>query len=97
MDAFYASVEELDDPSLRGKPVIVGGPKDARGVVSAASYEARKYGVHSALPLRIAARRCPHGIFLPVRMKRYAEVSRAVFGIFERFSPQVEPRIRAAS
>lgn len=91
MDAFYASVEELDDPSLKGKPVIVGGPKDARGVVSAASYEARKYGVHSALPLRIAARRCPHGIFLPVRMNRYAEVSRTVFGIFERFSPQVEP------
>ncbi|MFQ5844388.1 MAG: DNA polymerase IV [Planctomycetota bacterium] len=90
MDAFYASVEELDDPSRAGKPVIVGGPKDARGVVSAASYAARRYGVHSAMPLRTAARLCPHGLFLPVRMGRYLEVSRQVFAILDRFSPQVE-------
>ena len=91
MDAFYASVEQRDDPSLRGKPVIVGGPKDARGVVSAASYEARRFGVHSAMPLRTAARLCPQGVYVPVRMARYLEVSRHVFSIFERFSPLVEP------
>jgi len=91
MDAFFASVEVLDDPSLRGRPVIVGGPKDARGVVSAASYEARPHGVRSAMPLRTAARLCPHGVFLPVRMERYAEVSRRVFALLDRFSPLVEP------
>ena len=91
MDAFYASVEELDDPTLLGRPVIVGGPKDARGVVSAASYAAREFGVHSAMPLRVAGRLCPNGVFLPVRMKRYIEMSRRVFRIFERVSPSVEP------
>ena len=65
LDAFYASVEELDDPSLRGRPVIVGGGPNERGVVSAANYEARRFGVHSALPLRTAGRLCPHGAFLP--------------------------------
>lgn len=91
MDAFYASVEELDRPDLKGKPVIVGGRKDARGVVSAASYAARHYGVRSAMPLRLAARLCPGGIFLPVRMERYLEVSRRVFQILDRYSPLVEP------
>jgi len=91
MDAFYASVEVHDDPSLRGKAVIVGGPKEARGVVSAASYEARAYDVHSAMPLRVAARLCPGGVFLPVRMERYLAVSRTVFGILGRFTPLVEP------
>ncbi|MGH7163253.1 MAG: DNA polymerase IV, partial [Planctomycetota bacterium] len=91
MDAFYASVEELDDPSLKGKPVIVGGDRGARGVVSAASYAARRHGVRSAMPLRTAARLCPRGIFLPVRMQRYLEVSRQVFAILRRFSPLVEP------
>jgi DNA polymerase-4 len=90
MDAFYPAVEVLDNPKLKGKPVIVGGSKE-RGVVSSASYEARKYGVHSAQPVARAVRLCPHGIFLPVRMSRYQEVSEQVFEIFHRFTPLVEP------
>jgi DNA polymerase-4 len=90
MDAFYASVEVLDHPELRGKPVIVGGRPDARGVVSAASYEARAFGVHSAMPLRHAGRLCPQGVFLPVRMERYVEISDRVFEIFGRYTPLVE-------
>ncbi|HER44327.1 MAG TPA: DNA polymerase IV [Candidatus Eisenbacteria bacterium] len=89
MDAFYASVERLDDPALEGKPVIVGG-SSRRGVVSAASYEARTFGVHSAMPIFQARRLCPHGIFLPVRMQRYAEVSRVVMHCLGEFSPLVE-------
>jgi DNA polymerase-4 len=91
MDAFYASVEVLDDPSLRGRPVIVGGDPNARGVVSAASYEARAFGVHSAMPLRTAARLCPHGVFLPGRFDRYRELSRQVMRIFASYTPMVEP------
>jgi DNA polymerase-4 len=90
LDAFYASVEVLDRPELRGKPVIVGGD-ERRGVVAAASYEARKFGVHSAMPTATAKRLCPDGIFLPVRMSRYAEMSDAVFAIYRRFTPLVEP------
>jgi len=90
MDAFYPSVEVLDNPALKGKPVIVGGSRE-RGVVSSASYEARKFGVHSAQPMATAMRLCPHGIFLPVRMARYREVSKQVFEIFYRFTPLVEP------
>ncbi|MBI5904665.1 MAG: DNA polymerase IV [Deltaproteobacteria bacterium] len=90
LDAFYASVETLDDPSLRGLPVIVGG-SERRGVVAAASYEARKFGVHSAMPAATAKRLCPGGIFLPVRMHRYKEESEKVFGIYRRFTPLVEP------
>ncbi len=90
MDAFYPSVEVLDNPALKGKPVIVGGSKE-RGVVSSASYEARKFGIHSAQPIAKAKRRCPGGIFLPVRMSRYQEISKQVFGIFHRFTPLVEP------
>jgi DNA polymerase-4 len=90
MDAFYAAVEVLDAPELRGKPVIVGGSKE-RGVVSSASYEARKFGVHSAQPIATAARLCPQGVFLPVRMWRYQEVSQHIFRIFKGFSPLVEP------
>ncbi|MBI5420534.1 MAG: DNA polymerase IV [Deltaproteobacteria bacterium] len=89
MDAFYASVEALDHPELRGKPVIVGGSA-RRGVVCAASYEARKFGVHSAQPMATAMRLCPHGVFLPVRMERYKEASDRIFEIFHRFTPLVE-------
>ena len=91
LDAFYASVEVLDDPSLRGKPVIVGGGPNERGVVSAASYEARAFGVHSAMPLRTAGRRCPHGVFLPGRPDRYRDVSQEVMAIFASYTPLVEP------
>lgn len=90
MDAFYPSVEMLDNPAFKGKPVIVGGSKE-RGVVSSASYEARKFGIHSAQPIAKAKRLCPDGIFLPVRMSRYQEVSKQVFEIFHRFTPLVEP------
>ncbi len=91
LDAFYASVEELDDPALRGRPVIVGGGPDQRGVVSAANYEARRYGVHSALPLRTAGRLCPNGVFLPGRPERYRELSAQVMRIFASLTPLVEP------
>ncbi len=90
MDAFYAAVEQRDQPELRGKPVIVGGPRRGRGVVSAASYEARRFGVHSAMPSRTAAAKCPEGVFLPVRMAHYAAVSEQIHAIFSRFTPLVE-------
>lgn len=90
MDAFFASVEALDNPDLRGKAVIVGGGEQ-RGVVSAASYEARRFGVHSALPMMIAKARCPQGIFLPPRMARYRAVSAVIMAIFQRYTPLVEP------
>src|SRR5882672_8815745 len=90
MDAFYASVEQRDQHDLRGKPVIVGGVK-GRGVVSAASYEARKFGVHSAMPISTARQLCPQGIFVPVRMQHYAEISRQIRAIFLSFTPLVEP------
>ena len=89
MDAFYASVEILDNPKLKGLPVIVGG-HSARGVVSTCSYEARRFGVHSAMPLFEAKRLCPHGVFVPVRMHRYAEVSAQIMQIFHETSPLVE-------
>jgi len=90
MDAFYASVEILDNPDLSGKAVIVGG-SSRRGVVTSASYEARKYGVRSAMPTAQARTLCPHGVFVPGRMERYVEVSREVRKVFESFSPIVEP------
>ena len=89
MDAFFASVEVLDNPELRGQPVIVGG--GLRGVVSAASYEARRYGVHSALPVATARKRCPSGVFLPPRLARYREISTRIMTIFKRYTPLVEP------
>jgi len=91
MDAFFAAVEQRDHPEWRGKPVIVGAPPDQRGVVSTCSYEARAFGVHSAMPSREAYRRCPQGIFVSTGMARYEEASQQVFAVFERFSPLVEP------
>ena len=93
LDAFFAAVEQRDNPDLRGKPVIVGGPggEYSRGVVSAASYEARVFGVHSAMSLREAYRRCPHGVFVPVHGRRYQAASRDVMAILRRFTPLVEP------
>ncbi len=90
MDAFFVSVEELFDPSLKGKPVVVGGQRDERGVVSAASYAARKFGVHSAMPLRTAAKLCPQAVFVDGHPERYREYSVRVHEVLCRFSPQVE-------
>ncbi len=91
MDAFFAAIEQLDHPEWRGKPVVVGAPPDCRGVVCTASYEARRFGIHSAMPSREAGRRCPHAIFTPPNGKRYTEVSHKIFSIFENFTPLVEP------
>jgi DNA polymerase-4 len=91
LDAFFAAVEQRDRPELRGKPVIVGGDPRGRGVVSAASYEARRFGVHSAMSLNEAVRRCPDGVFLPVDGRRYQQASRDVMTVLRRFTPQVEP------
>ena len=91
LDAFFAAVEQRDRPELRGKPVIVGGDPGGRGVVSAASYEARRFGVRSAMSLPEAARRCPDGVFLPVDGRRYQQASREVMSILRRFTPLVEP------
>ena len=91
LDAFFAAVEQRDRPELRGRPVIVGGGgPDDRGVVSTASYEARAFGIHSAMPLRTAGRLCPDGVFLPVDGAKYARESGRVMAIFRRFTPRVE-------
>lgn len=90
MDAFFVSVEELYNPELKGKPVVVGGKHDQRGVVSAASYAARKFGVHSAMPLRTAYKLCPHAIFVEGHPNRYREYSGRVRDVLHSFSPQVE-------
>lgn len=91
MDAFYAAIEERDRPELVGRPVIVGGSPDGRGVVAAANYPVRKFGVHSAMPTSTALRLCPHAIVLPVRMLHYASISRQIRDIFFRYTPLVEP------
>jgi DNA polymerase-4 len=90
LDAFYASVEQLDDPALRGRPVIVGGTS-GRGVVCASSYEARAFGVRSAMPTSRARRLCPQGVFLAPRFERYGELSDRIFDIYRRYTPLVEP------
>jgi DNA polymerase IV len=91
MDAFYASVEERDDPSLRGKPVIVGGTPESRGVVAAANYVVRKFGVHSAMPTAKALKLCPNAIVLRPRMEHYAQISNQIREIFHHYTPVVEP------
>ena len=91
LDAFYATVEQLDNPELRGKPVLVGGRPESRGVVATASYEARPFGVHSAMPMRTAVRLCPQGIIVRPRFNRYREMSQQVMDIFRDFSDLVEP------
>jgi DNA polymerase-4 len=91
MDSFYVSVEVRDDPSLRGKPVVVGGSADHRGVVSSASYEARRFGVRSAMPVSTALRHCPDLVILPGNMAKYVDASRRLRAIFDDFSPAVEP------
>jgi len=91
MDAFYAAVEVRNDPSLRGKPVVVGGAADQRGVVSAASYEARRYGIHSAMPMAEAVRRCPDLVRVAVHGDRYSTASRDVMAVLRRYSPTLEP------
>ncbi|HEY7575247.1 MAG TPA: DNA polymerase IV [Thermoanaerobaculia bacterium] len=91
MDAFYASVEQRDDPALRGRPVAVGGSPNSRGVVCAASYEARKFGVRSAIPMSRAVRLCPELVVVPPNFRKYGEVSGAVFSIFRSVTPLVEP------
>lgn len=91
MDAFYAAIEQRDRPALRGRPVIVGAAPDRRGVVATASYEARRFGVHSAMPSRTAGRLCPQAVFLPPRMARYKDVSRRLMRLLEAFTPWVEP------
>src|SRR5688572_32450232 len=90
MDAFYASVEQRDNPALRGKPVIVGSPPERRGVVCAASYEARKFGVRSAMPSATAGRLCPNGIFIPPRIDLYREESRKVMSIVRESGAEIE-------
>ena len=94
MDAFYAAIEQRDRPSILGKPVVIGAdPKGGRGrgVVSTCSYEAREYGIHSAMPISIAYRKCPQALFLPVNMKKYVQESRIVFETLEQFTPDIEP------
>jgi nucleotidyltransferase/DNA polymerase involved in DNA repair len=94
MDAFFAAVEQRDDPSLRGKPVVVGAdPKEGRGrgVVSTCSYEARVFGIHSAMPISQAYRLCPKAVFLPPDFRKYKEASERVFEILGNYTPEIEP------
>src|SRR5882672_11886149 len=91
MDAFYASVEQRDNPALRGRPVIVGSPPDRRGVVAASSYEARKFGVRSAMPSATAGRLCPNGVFVPPRMEKYKSESAKIMEILANTGAVIEP------
>ncbi len=91
MDAFYAAIEQRDHPAYRGKPLMVGSPPDRRGIIATCSYEARKFGVHSAMPSRTAGKLCPHGIFVPPDMKKYSSESKLIMAILGDFTPQLEP------
>ena len=91
MDCFYAAVHTRDDPSLEGKPVVVGGDPSGRGVVAAANYEARNYGIHSAMPAAQARRQCPDTIFLPPDFKRYRDESQQIFAIYADYTPIIQP------
>ncbi|MGW8194974.1 MAG: Y-family DNA polymerase, partial [Desulforhopalus sp.] len=91
MDAFFASIEQRDNPSLRGKPLIVGGDPQKRGVVAACSYEARRYGIHSAMPCAKAIRLCPKAVFIRPHIARYREISAEVMAIFRQYTNLVEP------
>ena len=91
MDAYYAAVEILDNPALRGLPLVIGGSPQSRGVVCTASYEARKFGIHSAMACSVAYRKCPEAIFLPPRFERYQEISKQIREIFHRYTQIVEP------
>ncbi|MDH4249079.1 MAG: DNA polymerase IV, partial [Deltaproteobacteria bacterium] len=91
MDAFYASVEVRDNPVLKGLPVVVGGSPNSRGVVAAASYEARRFGIHSAMACSKAARLCPQAVFIPPDFEKYQQVSRDLHEIFRRYTPRIEP------
>ena len=91
MDAFYAAIEQRDNPNLAGKPVVVGGSATGRGVIAAASYEARKFGLHSAMPSAQAIRLCPQAIFIKPQMEKYSAVSKQIREIFNRFTPVFEP------
>ena len=91
MDAFHASVEQRDRPRYRGLPLVVGGTPSGQGVVAAASYEARKFGIHSAMPSRIAKQKCPNLIFVPPRFEVYRSISKQIYDIFERYTDLVEP------
>src|SRR5213080_1968934 len=90
MDAFFAAIEQLDNPELCGKPILVGSD-DLRGVVTTASYEARPFGCHSAQPMAVAKRLCPHAVVVPCRFSRYSEISNQIFEVFESISPLVQP------
>ena len=92
LDAFYAAVEQQDNPELRGRPVLVGGRPDGRGVVATASYEARRFGVHSAMPMATAVRHCPEGVVIRPRFDRYREVSRQIMDLFRSVTPVIEPQ-----
>lgn len=91
MDAYYASIEERERPELKGRPLVVGGTPEGRGVVAAANYVARRFGIHSAMPAVTARRLCPHAVFLPCRMSYYAEVSEQIGAVFRQYTPLVEP------
>ena len=89
-DAFFASVEQVLNPKLKGKAVLVGGPNGTRGIVSAASYEARKFGIHAGMPMYQATRKCPHGIIVPGNFDAYRKFSRGMYSIFTKYTPDVE-------